>query len=314
MNFPASTENFEALSRLEAELHLAIGVFDGVHLGHKSVVESAVLSARRAQGVSAVLTFDPHPSRLFRPDNPTRLILPIQAKVALLHAVGIDCVICKQFDQAFASIPAEEFLGHLKGYMPTLKSVYVGENFEFGRKRSGNVSTLVETGRALGVAVFSAERIQHNGEPISSTRIREALQAGQIAEVNDLLGYNYFSSGRVVAGARLGRKIGFPTLNLPWEPECLPRFGVYSLRFRQAESAAWEAGVGNYGVKPTVAEADQSPALEVHGLESTQLGLDDAIEVEWLQFIRPEQKFDSIDQLKAQIAKDCDIARSLAAG
>ncbi|MFU8848614.1 MAG: riboflavin biosynthesis protein RibF [Opitutales bacterium] len=310
MNFPASTENFESLSGLEADLHLAIGVFDGVHLGHKAVVESAVLSARRAQGVAAVLTFDPHPSRLFRPDNPTRLILPIQAKVALLHAVGIDCVICKRFDQAFASIPAEEFLGHLKGYMPALKSVYVGENFEFGKKRAGNVSTLVETGRELGVAVFSAERIQHNGEPISSTRIRETLQAGQIAEVNDLLGYNYFSSGKIVPGAQLGRSIGFPTLNLPWEPECPPRFGVYAVRFRQLGSNTWQAGVANYGVKPTVAEADQSPALEVHGLESTQLGVGDAIEVEWLQFIRPEQKFDSLEELKAQIAKDRDIAQT----
>ena len=311
MNVPSSVENFEALSGLTGELHLAIGVFDGVHLGHKAVVESAVFSAQGSQGVSAVLTFDPHPSRLFRPDNPTRLLMPIEAKVSMLHAIGVDCVICKYFDQAFAAIPAREFLSHLQAQLPALKSIYVGENFRFGQKRAGDVATLVATGRELGLGVFSALRIKHNGEPISSTRIREALQAGQIAEANDLFGYNYFSSGKVVPGAKLGRKIGFPTLNLPWQPECLPRFGVYSVRFRQAGSDAWQAGVGNYGVKPTVAESGQTPALEIHSLESTQLDAGDAIEVEWLNFIRPEQKFASVNELKTQLSKDCDTARGM---
>jgi riboflavin kinase/FMN adenylyltransferase len=310
MNVPSSVENFEALAGLKRELHLAIGVFDGVHLGHKAVVESAVFSARRSQGVAAVLTFDPHPSQLFRPDNPTRLIMPIEGKIAMLHAIGVDCVICKHFDQAFAGIPADEFLGYLQAQLPALKSIYVGENFEFGQKRAGNVATLVATGRELGVEVFSAQRIKHNGEPISSTRIREELQAGHITEANDLLGYNYVSTGRVVPGAKLGRKIGFPTLNLPWEPECPPRFGVYLVQFRPAGAEVWQAGVANYGVKPTVATVGQTPALEIHGLEPTQLDAGDDIEVEWLDFIRPEQKFTSVDELKAQIAQDTEAARS----
>lgn len=311
MNFPTSVTDFPALSGLKRELHLAIGIFDGVHLGHKAVVEAAVFSAQRSQGISAVLTFDPHPSRLFRPQDPTRLIMPIESKIAMLHRIGVDCVICKHFDPAFAAIPADQFLAHLQAQLPTLKSIYVGENFEFGKKRTGNVATLLATGRELGLDVFSAERIKHNGEPISSTRIRENLQAGRMAEANDLLGYNYFSTGKIVTGARLGRKIGFPTLNLPWEPECLPRFGVYLVRFRPAGSQAWQAGVANYGVKPTVAASEQTPALEIHSLESTRLDAGDAIEVEWLKFIRPEQKFDSVDELKAQIAKDCDRAREM---
>lgn len=312
MQFPASVTDFSQLAGLTEEVHLAIGIFDGVHLGHKAVVESAVLSARRNQGISAVLTFDPHPSRLFRPDHPTQLIMPIQTKISMLHANGVDCVICKRFDAAFAAIPAREFLAYLRGQLPTLKSIYVGENFEFGQKRAGNVATLVEAGRALGLGVFSAQRIKHNGQPISSTRIREELQAGHIAEVNDLLGYNYFSAGTVVSGAKLGRKIGFPTLNLPWEPECRPRFGVYRVRFRPTGSDAdWHAGVANYGVKPTVAAAGQTPALEIHGFAPTRLDAGDAIEVEWLNFIRPEQKFDSLEALKAQIAKDAEAARRL---
>jgi riboflavin kinase/FMN adenylyltransferase len=311
MNFPASVESFEALSGLKGELHLAIGVFDGVHLGHKAVIESAVFSARRSGGIAGVLTFDPHPSRLFRPEDPTRLIMPIATKTAMLHEVGVDCVIRKHFDRAFASIPADDFLAQLKQALPALKSIYVGENFRFGQKRAGDVDTLIASGRQLGLGVFSAERIKHNGEPISSTRIRKELEAGEISVVNDLLGYNYTAMGKVVGGSKLGRKLGFPTLNLPWQPECLPCFGVYYVHFRKCGSKVWQAGVANYGVKPTVAEVDQAPTLEVHGLETTALTAGDAIEVEWLRFIRPEQKFASVDELKAQIARDRDMAEAL---
>lgn len=313
MNFPSSIDNFQALADIKSELHLAIGVFDGMHLGHKSVVESAVFSAQRSQGISAVLTFDPHPSQLFRPQDPTRLIMPIEAKVAMLHGIGVDCVICKQFDREFASIPAEDFFAYLKEQLPTLKSIYVGENFRFGQKRAGDVATLIESGRNLGLGVFSAERIKHNGEPISSTRIRGELVAGRIAEANDLLGYNYGFSGMVVGGAKLGREIGFPTLNLPWQPECLPRFGVYFVQFRKVGEASWAPAVANYGVKPTVEAHPTGPELEVHALHGTELDADDNVEVEWLKFIRPEQKFDSVDALKTQIAKDCETARGLSA-
>lgn len=313
MKLPSSVDRFEALSDLKAELHLAIGVFDGVHLGHKAVIEPAVRSARRSKGVAAVLTFDPHPSRLFRPEDPTPLIMPIKTKVAVLHEIGVDCVICKQFDQDFAAIPAEDFLAHMKEKLPALKSIYVGENFRFGRKRAGDVATLIASGRQLRLGVFSAERIKHNGQPISSTRIRGALQAGRIAEASDLLGYNYTSFGKIVSGAQLGRKIGFPTMNLPWEPECKPRFGVYVVYFRKIGEEAWAPAVANYGVKPTVDEKAGRPVLEVHALDPVQLDAGDAIEVKWMRFIRPEQKFGSVDELKVQIAKDCETARSITA-
>jgi riboflavin kinase/FMN adenylyltransferase len=308
MKLPAHVERFNELTGLHGELHLAIGVFDGVHLGHKAVIESAVISARRSGGISGVLTFDPHPSRLFRPEQPTLLMMPINEKAAMLHAVGVDVVIRKHFDRAFASIPAEDFLANLKKELPALKSIYVGENFRFGKQRAGSVATLIESGRALGLDVLSVARINYNGEPISSTRIREELQAGRIESVNDLFGYNYFCRGTVVGGAQLGRKIGFPTLNIPWDPECRPCFGVYLVRFRAGPNAPWETGIANYGIKPTVADADQSPALEVHALADTKLDCGDAIEVEWLRFIRPEQKFASIDELKVQISKDCETA------
>ena len=328
MNLPVVVNNFEALSGLKGELHLAIGVFDGVHLGHKAVIESAVFSARHSgvvgarqkslkdglgrSSITGVLTFDPHPSRLFRPEDPTRLILPIESKTAMLRKAGADCVICKHFDPAFASIPADQFLGKLKRALPTLKSIYVGENFRFGQRRMGDVATLIESGCALGLGVFSVERIKHNGKPISSTRIRKVLEAGKIEVVNELLGYNYTARGRIVGGAKLGRTMGFPTLNLLWQPECLPRYGVYLVSFRKSESKVWQVGVANYGVRPTLTNADQGPVLEVHALDATELSINDTIEVEWVKFIRPEKKFDSAKELKAQITKDCVMAKKLA--
>lgn len=311
MKFPLHVERFEELAELKRELHLAIGMFDGVHRGHRAVIESAMFSAQQSAGVSGVLTFDPHPSRLFRPEEPTPLILPAPIKQMRLMMLGVDIVICKQFDRAFALISADNFLSELKTMLPSLKAVYVGENFRFGKGRAGSVATLIKTGKHLGIDVFSADRIKHNGEIISSTRIRRNLEAGKIKTANDLLGYNYCARGTVTEGEKLGRKIGFPTLNIAWSPECRPRFGVYQVRFRSPEASSWEFGVANYGIRPTVNQTDRNPLLEVHALEGTKRVPDDLIEVEWLHFIRPEQKFESVDLLKEQVAKDCESARVL---
>ncbi|MEM8867422.1 MAG: riboflavin biosynthesis protein RibF [Verrucomicrobiota bacterium] len=311
MKFPCSVDSFEPLASLGAPLHLAIGIFDGVHLGHKAVIESAVLSARRCKGVSGVLTFDPHPSTLFRPEDPTRLIMEIDAKVEMLHSVGVDLVIRKHFDYDFAGISADDFLVNLKQSMPTLEAIYVGENFRFGQKRAGDIDTLVESGRELDIAVFSVDRIKRNRKPISSTRIRASLVAGEIREVNHLLGYNYRAYGAVVGGNKLGRTIGFPTLNLPWVPQCLPRFGVYFVKFRSGRLDTWKPAVANYGVRPTVEDSEKDPLLEIHALGESELSSGDEIEVIWLDFIRAEQKFDSLHALKAQIALDREQAVAL---
>ncbi len=312
MKFPLHVESFEELTDLTSELHLAIGMFDGVHLGHKAVIESAVSSAQRSKNaVSGVLTFDPHPSRLFRPEAPTLLIMPTALKLTLLDELGVDVVVCKPFDREFASISAEDFLADLQKALPTLKSIYVGENFRFGKMRAGSVTTLIESGNQLGISVFSAERIKHNGVPISSTRIRKELESGKIEKVNDLLGYSYRSIETIVGGKKLGRKIGFPTLNIPWSPECRPMYGVYYVRFRSLKEILWVSGVANYGIRPTLEQSAPEPLLEIHALTGTTLNQGDSIEVEWLHFIRPEQKFKSVELLKEQIAKDCERARTL---
>ncbi len=303
----------DALEQAKATgpLHLALGMFDGVHLGHQAVIESAVHSAHRTGGLAGVLTFDPHPSSLFRPTKPTRLLQPRSVKERLLAEAGVELMIFQRFTEAFASVEAHAFPGMLKSYLPTLHSLHIGENFRFGRGRVGDVSALIETCQPLQIGVFSVERIKHNGEPISSTRIRASLAEGRIAEVNELLGYTYFSLGEVIPGRQLGHTIGFPTLNVRWAPESQPRFGVYAVRVKQdIEGAPWQKAVANYGLRPTVEAAAAEPLLEIHVLSGTQLTTGDSLKVEWQRFIRPEQKFTSVESLRQQIARDADNART----
>jgi riboflavin kinase/FMN adenylyltransferase len=288
-------------------LHLAIGMFDGMHLGHKSVIESALHSARRSGGLAGVLTFWPHPSALFRPDHPTPLLMPREMKRAVLARLGIDFVIEQNFSPAFAGTDARDFVPLLRRSLPHLAAVYVGENWRFGRGRAGDVALLIAAAQPLGVEVFSAPRLNHNGAPISSSRIRELLAAGAMAEANALLGYSYFATGTVQPGRRLGRTLGFPTLNLPWAPEARPRYGVYAVTVTTPAGTVVN-GVANYGLRPTVGTATE-PLLEVHLLGAVPADAEGFLTVNWLHFLRPEQKFASLEELKTQIARDRETAR-----
>ncbi|MEM8549420.1 MAG: riboflavin biosynthesis protein RibF [Verrucomicrobiota bacterium] len=290
-------------------LHLAIGMFDGVHLGHQSVMEAAIQSARRTAGLAGVLTFSPHPSHLFRPDQATQLLMPLEQKSRFLKAMGVEQVMVQDFTPTFAAVTAEAFPAYLKDRLPQLTAVYVGENFRFGKGRQGDIPLLVAQCRQLGLQVFSAERIKLDGEPISSTRIRLCLLEGQVAQANALLGYAYAAEGSVVTGRQLGSKLNFPTLNLRWEPELKPRFGVYAVLVAKVGNDVSQPAVANYGLRPTVEDAAASPLLEVHVLEPTTLTYGDELVVEWLEFLRPEMKFDSVDELKEQINRDTQAAQ-----
>lgn len=301
MPLPRAYSSIEAAALSDRPVHLAIGIFDGVHLGHQTVIETAVHNARSSGGVAAVLTFRPHPSRLFRPDQPTRLLGNAETQAELFGRLGVAAVITHAFTPEFAAVPAEQFVAWLLVRLPRLVGIYVGQNWRFGAGRRGDVTLLVELGRRGGVAVYSASPVQLNGEPVTSTRIRTLLEAGQVAAANALLGYAYFSPGRVIPGRKLARQLGYPTLNLAWDPELRPRFGVYQV------TVDGLPGVANYGVRPTV-EAAGAPWLETHVLGSCLYGTGDHISVEWRRFIRPEQKFSSIDELKAQVARDVAAA------
>jgi riboflavin kinase / FMN adenylyltransferase len=304
MTLPAQLESLEAAAELPRKpLHLAVGMFDGLHLGHRTVIAAAVKAARSQSGVAAVLTFWPHPSTLFRRDNPTRLIQDTPTKVKMLFELGVDIVITQPFTPEFAAISAEDFVPRLKQHLRFLVSLYVGENWRFGRGRQGDVAFLMAEGARQGLKVFSTPRVHLAGEPISSTRIRELLETGEIAVASALLGYRYFAEGRVIPGKRLGRTLGFPTLNLAWSPELRPRFGVYAVQVSGGNSSEPLPGVANYGLRPTVEESGE-PRLETHVLGNCPFGEGDVIKVEWLRFVRPEMKFGNIEELRAQIAVD----------
>ncbi|MEX2044908.1 MAG: riboflavin biosynthesis protein RibF [Opitutus sp.] len=288
-------------------LHLAVGMFDGVHLGHRAVIEAAVRSARGGGAAAGVLTFRPHPSALLQPGNPTRLMQDSATQARVLGRLGMDVVITQPFTREFAMLEAGQFLPWLRSHLHRLEAIHVGENFRFGRGRQGDVPLLKEAGRALGLRVFSAPRVNLDGEPVSSTRVRERLQAGDIGAVNALLGYIYFSAGRVAGGRRLGRELGFPTLNLDWSPGLPPRFGVYAVRVAGGNTAGSLPAVANYGVRPTVDES-KDPRLEVHVLGDCPWGEGDEVTVEWLAFLRPEMKFAGVAELREQIARDRDVA------
>jgi len=306
MKPPVEIDGLAAAKLPGRPVHLAVGMFDGVHLGHRAVIEAAVQSARAEQGLGAVLTFWPHPSAILRPEQPTRLIQGAALKTRLLGQLGVEVIITQRFGPELAELAAEAFLPWLRRHLPQLRAVYVGENFRFGRGRSGDVAMLVAAARGEGIHVFSAPRVNLDGEPISSTRIRALLEAGDIAAANAGLGAHYLARGMVMTGKRLGRTLGFPTLNLGWAPELRPRYGVYAVRVSGADQAgAGRPAVANYGVRPTV-EQTAEPRLEVHVLGECPWDAGDTVTVEWLSFLRPERKFAGVDELRAQV--ECDRA------
>ena len=292
-------------------LHLAIGMFDGVHLGHQAVVRQAIEAASRNDGhCSGVLTFDPHPSQVLYPEMATRLLMPLKNRISDLHAVGADFVFVQTFSREYAQQDAAGFVPALMENFPNLKSIHVGENFRFGSGRSGNVDTLRNSSVENGVELHALQRKVMDGMAISSSRIRAALMEGSLNEVNAMLGEPYTISGRVVSGKGVGRKLGFPTLNVPWTAEISPRHGVYMVKLRQRDSRKLICGIANYGLRPTV-EDSSDPLFEVHLLEVESVpGPGDEVEVQLLQFIRPEKAFDSLEQLKAQIEKDVALVNS----
>ena len=295
-----------------APVHLAIGIFDAVHCGHRKVIDEAIKAAKEEQGVAWVLTFDPHPSRIFRPEAPALLIMAPDVRVRRLCDMGADAVVMHTFDKAFASLEAEAFLPMLKRCIPSLSALYVGENWLFGKGRRGDLSFLQKECQREGIRLRGIPACKIDGIPVSSTRIRACLELGAIEEANRLLGYKYFSEGIIQKGKQLGRTLGFPTLNLHWMPEKTPHFGVYAVQLR-SRTGAFIKAVANYGVRPTV-EDSRVPILEMHALEKLSLGYGDWLHVEWEHFIRPEKRFKDIETLKKQLGDDIVTARAWFSG
>ncbi len=291
-------------------LHLAIGVFDGVHLGHRAVIHSARELARQTNGKVGVLTFDPHPSRLLRPQAPTLLIFNRQQKDARLIEAGAQFIHHQNFDSAHAAIPAEEFPQWLKNEFPSLRSIHIGKNFHYGQGRRGQSQTLKRDAETLGLAVYVIDAVDCENTPISSSRIRQALSEGNLTLANQMLLRPYEAEGILIQGRQLGRTLGYPTINLDWNPELKPAYGVYAVECVTPEGTA-EAGVANWGLRPTVENHGVKPLLETHLLQPTGRipVVGDSVRIRWLKRLREEIKFPETMALKSQIAIDENRAR-----
>ncbi|MEM9281240.1 MAG: bifunctional riboflavin kinase/FAD synthetase [Verrucomicrobiota bacterium] len=298
------------MSSLAGPLHLAIGVFDGLHVGHQAVINRAKESVEKARGTAVVVTFDPHPIDVLSPRNAPRLLTALSHKLSIMHhRLEIPCALVVNFDSDFAAKTGEQFILDLIAGAPEegIARICVGEDWQFGRQRSGNLGLLKELGARNGFEVSGLPTVEKEGVRVSSTRIREAVAAGDFEVARQLLGRDYTVFGTVIEGRKLGRTIGFPTANFTVHREQLPPTGVYAVRVI-GSGDSWD-GVANLGYRPTVEGGEVKRLLEVHlfGLNHEIYGED--LEIEFVKFLRPEEKFEGIDALKAQIAEDVESAR-----
>ncbi len=295
------------LAHLPGPLSLGIGVFDGVHLGHRAVIEATLHAAQSVGGTPVVVTFDPHPARILRPENPPRLLTSTLHKLQLLASLGVATVLIVPFDLHFASQSPESFINALATHAASIHTICVGEDWAFGKNRTGNVPFLRELGQRLHFSVTAVPPVQIDGLIASSTRIRQAVENGDFNLAATYLGRPYTILGTVGGGRKLGRTLGFPTANLSAHNEQFPPNGVYAVE------ALWQnrkiPAVANIGVRPSIENALPGRLLEVHLLDFQEDLYGQDIEISFLHFLRPELKFDSLDALKAQIARDTQTSR-----
>lgn len=304
-------DHFEQLAAIEKPLHLAMGVFDGVHIGHQAVIESAVDAAKASGGVVGVLTFDPHPIRVLAPHvAPQRILASLGHKQELLESLGVDVMIVVPFTPAFAEVEASEFLTLLKTHSHDLRSLSIGEDWKFGKDRQGNVNYLQAYGAENNIEVFAIQAVMLDGERVSSTRVRQAIRDGRLDTAETMLGRPYTVLGTVVEGKKLGRTLGFPTANLRVHNEQLPCDGVWATRC-ELENGEVYCGAGNLGVRPTVEGGEPKRLLEIHLLDYKGDLYGHDIEVTFVGMIREERKFGSLEELKEQIHKDVISCRKL---
>lgn len=296
--------HFEHLPQSARGATVAIGNFDGVHKGHQALIAHA----KRLGAILGVMVFEPHPQEFFRPDAPRFRLTPFRAKARLLERHGVDVLYALHFDAAFAALPADEFIDKVLVKGLGAKHVIVGEDFQFGKGRTGNLQTMQAHAAKGDFTVTTFDLVGEGGEAkISSTRIREALRDGKPGVAAQLLGHPWTVEGRVESGDQRGRTIGFPTANVSLEGYLQPSLGVYAVRV-EVDGKKFK-GVANFGRRPTFDKKDV--LLEVHIFDFAGDIYGQQIVVSFIEFIRPEMKFSSLDALKAQIQKDCEVARKV---
>jgi len=300
-------------ARRERPTALVIGNFDGVHRGHREILRSAVAQARTHELDAVLITFEPHPTRVLAPDRASPLLTPIDRKLELLAAAGIECCVVQTFDRAFSMLGPREFARYvLLGLRAA--DVFIGANFRFGKDRAGDGPLLESLGQELGFRAHVVPAVLQGDEVISSSRVRRALADGDLPLVEAMLGRRFDFDGLVVQGDRRGRQIGFPTANLDTGVEALPRDGVYAVRVFNRRNGPADVlamdGVMNIGVRPTF-RAGRS--VEVHILDRDEELYGATLRVECIARVRDEMRFDGVEALRAQIQADVVRARTVLA-
>ena len=295
------------LATVPGPVCLAIGVFDGVHLGHQAVIRRALEDAKAAGGTAVVVTFDPHPVRVMRPHQAPRLLTSTRHKAQLIERLGVSDLLVLPFTPELSAMAPEAFVRALYGACRPLLEICVGHTWSFGKNRAGNLELLKKMGDELGFDEIGLPAVEIGGEIASSTAVRAAVEAGDLERAARFLGRDFTILGTVVHGDHLGRTIGFPTANLSAHNEQFPPNGVYAVE-ALCESRVLP-GVVNIGVRPTIATASGERVLELHLFDFTADIYGQEVEVAFRRFLRPEQKFADLDALKAQIARDVADAR-----
>lgn len=288
---------------------LALGNFDGVHIGHQQVIGTAQKAAQDTGVPSGALIFEPHPQQYFFPDRPFFRLTPFRAKTRLLEALGIDFLAALPFDARMAERSAESFVEDILVKGLGISHLVVGYDFRFGKGRAGDGALLEKMGRDLGFGVTIVEEVKNGGETFSSTRIRERLAEGDPMGAARLLGHWWSVETHIVQGDQRGRTIGFPTINLPLEEHVEPALGVYAVKveIEDGPHKGFYDGVANIGRRPTFNKSDVLLEAHIFDFEGDLYGAHAA--VSFVEFLRPERKFDGLESLKEQIARDSAAAR-----
>lgn len=287
---------------------LTIGNYDGIHRGQRAVIEKVVERAGERGSQAVVVTFDPHPVAVLRPDEaPPRLSLDRQRE-AVLEEIGVDVLLVVRFTEEFAATEPEEFVRDFLHRQLAVEEIYVGDDFAFGKDRQGDVDLLEDLGEELGFEARGVAEVLHYGEAISSTRIRQAVREGEMELAMELLGRPYALYGEIVRGDRMGQRLGWPTANLQPENEHLPGDGVYAGRIRFPEMPGLFDCVINVGTRPTVYENYQR-VVEAHILGFSADVYGEKAEILFYKRLRAEKLFPSVMDLSAQIAKDVETTR-----
>jgi riboflavin kinase/FMN adenylyltransferase len=288
---------------------VAIGMFDGVHLGHQQVIRQTLADAAQQEALAVVVTFDRHPNCVVAPGRVPPLIYSLPQKLQAIAALGGDAIWLIRFDEVFSRQTGADFVRGMARDFGQLRSICVGGDFTFGHQRSGNVALLKALGTELHFAVHGIAAVSLDGQPVRSTRIREAIRAGRFDAASQMLGRGYALAGTVIKGGELGRKLGFPTANVDVSGLVLPPNGVYAAQVRSG--GRHFRAVLNIGVRPTVSAGATGPQVEAHLLAFHGDLYGQELEITFVSRLREERKFTSLDALKEQISGDIEQARRL---